>query len=98
MKKLELTSGASTEETQQLIRGRLLELGVGASKRPRGSRCIFLIDDEGIIVSTENVSSLCTSHYLTQSPEHVRNNVRDHVGNNHDEILLSENNVTGNKV
>jgi len=62
----------------------------------RDNERIFLID-EGIIVLTEHVSSPCTSHYLTQSPEHVRNNVHDHMDNDFDVILLSENNVTSNK-
>jgi len=88
---VELPSGASTEVTQKLIEERLLELEwepcnvqvvVGDNKQ------IFLVDREGVIVSTKHVSSYSTSHlHVRHTPRHVRG---DHVGNNFNILLLSE--------
>ena len=58
---------------------------VGDDKR------IFLVDGEGVIVSTEHVSNKCTSHL------HVRDIVDDHVGNNFNNDLILSQNVTGNE-
>ena len=52
---------------------------------------IFLIDGKGVIVSTEHVSSKCTSHL------HVRDIDDDHVGNDFNNDLILSQNVTGNK-
>ena len=63
MKELELTSGVSTEETQQLITGRLLDLEwepQNVQMVIRDNECIFLVGNEGKIVSTEHVSNPST--------------------------------------
>ena len=83
-------SRASMEETRQLIEGRLLEMG----HEPRNVQVIindegiFLIDDTGIITSTEHVSEV--------EKEHVSNMVIDHM--NHNNVISHHNDVNVNSL
>ena len=83
-------SRASMEKTCQLIEGRLLEMGhepqnVQAIVNNEG---IFLIDDTGIIISTDHVSEM--------EKEHASNMVIDHV--NHDDIINHRDDVNVNSL
>ena len=90
---LELPSGASSEETRQLIEGRLMELG----HEPRNVQVvvaedqrIFLVNDKGTIASANHVRDdtviMSSSGHVSQT-EHV--SYVDHVQNNDDALLLS---------
>ena len=66
-KVLELPTGVSNEEMQQLLEGKLMEL----EREPRnvqvvvrGNKQIFLVDEEGIIVSMEHVSNDTQEHVI----------------------------------
>ena len=75
-KVLELPTGASNEETRQLLEGKLMEL----EREPRNvqvvvreDKRIFLVYEEGIIVSTEHVSNDTQGHVSSEVLDHVNN-------------------------
>ena len=83
-RKLELLSGASSDETQQLIEGKLLELEQelrNVQVVVKDGKQIFLVDDDGVIVSTEHMSNKCMSQvHVGDISEHRRDDEIDHVG------------------
>ena len=93
-KMLGLPGGASTEETCQLIEGKLMELG----HEPRNVQVIvqeedeqiFLVEDGGIITFTKHVSNdmmMLLQQHMSETEEHA-SIVQDHV-NNDDALSLS---------
>ena len=92
-KMLGLPGGALTEETHQLIEGKLMELGhepCNVQVIVKEEEQIFLVDDGGIFTFTKDMSNdtmTLLQEHVSETEEHV-SIVQDHV-NNDDTLSLS---------